>query len=91
MTDLLDRPGSEFNVKNIREINISLEDGLTLKMASGRTVVMGRSDFQTKIDRYERLKKFLADRGQWHNARIINLDFEDRAIVRSSEDPLLQG
>ena len=48
-------------------------------MASGRTVVMGRSDFQTKIDRYERLKKFLADKGQWHNARIINLDFEDRA------------
>ncbi len=91
MTDLLDRPGSEFNVKNVREINISLEDGLTLKMASGRTVVMGRSDFQTKIDRYERLKKFLTDRGQWHNARIINLDFEDRAIVRSSEDPLLQG
>lgn len=91
LTELLDRNDSEFNLTNVREMNISPEDGLTLKMKSGQILVFGRSDFETKIARYERLRKFLSNRGQWHNARIINLDFEDRAIVRSSEDPLLQG
>lgn len=91
LTELLDRNDSEFNLTNVREMNISPEDGLTLKMKSGQILVFGLSDFETKIARYERLRKFLSNRGQWHNARIINLDFEDRAIVRSSEDPLLQG
>jgi cell division protein FtsQ len=91
LTELLDRSGSEISIKDIREINISHDDGLTLKMNSGQVIIFGNSGFETKIARYERLKRFLKNRGQWRNARIINLDFEDRAIVRSSEDPLLQG
>lgn len=91
ITDLLERSDSELDIKNVREININLEDGLTLIMASGRIIVLGRSDFETKINRYERLRKFLIEKGQWRKARIINLDFEDRAIVRSSDSPLPQG
>ena len=91
LTELLDRSDSELNIKNVREINLSQEDGLTLKMNSGRIIIFGHSNFETKITRYERLKKFLTDSGQWHNARIINLDFEDRAIVRSCKDPVPQG
>ncbi|MGC8660248.1 MAG: cell division protein FtsQ/DivIB [Desulfomonilaceae bacterium] len=91
LTDLMDRPESQLNIRNVREINLSQEDGLTLKMNSGRVIIFGHSNFETKISRYERLKKFLTASGQWHNARIINLDFEDRAIVRSSKDPIPQG
>jgi hypothetical protein len=53
-------------------------------------LVLGKSDFELKIQRYERLKRFLTRRGEWNNARIINLDFEDRALVRSDK-ARLQG
>ena len=61
-----------------------------LEEQPGRVLVLGKSDFELKIQRYERLKRFLTRRGEWNNARIINLDFEDRAIVRSDK-ARLQG
>ena len=91
LTDLIDRVDFGLHYADVREINISSEEGLTLKMKSGQIVILGHDDFESRLLRFDRLRKFLTDRGQWRNAHIINLDFEDRAIVRSSEDPLLQG
>ena len=91
LTELIDRVDFGFHYADVREINISSEEGLTLKMKSGQIVILGHDDFESRLLRFDRLRKFLTDRGQWRNAHIINLDFEDRAIVRSSEDPLLQG
>jgi cell division protein FtsQ len=91
LTELLDRIDSGLNSADVREINISSDEGLTLRMKSGQIIILGHNDFESRLSRFDRLKKFLTDRGQWHKAHIINLDFEDRAIVRSSEDPLLQG
>jgi cell division protein FtsQ len=91
LTELIDRVDFGLHYADVREINISSEEGLTLKMKSGQIVILGHDDFESRLLRFDRLRKFLTDRGQWRNAHIINLDFEDRAIVRSSEDPLLQG
>jgi len=91
LTDLIDRVDFGLHYADVREININSEEGLTLKMKSGQIVILGHDDFESRLLRFDRLRKFLTDRGQWRNAHIINLDFEDRAIVRSSEDPLLQG
>ena len=91
LTELIDRVDFGFHYADVREININSEEGLTLKMKSGQIVILGHDDFESRLLRFDRLRKFLTDRGQWRNAHIINLDFEDRAIVRSSEDPLLQG
>jgi cell division septal protein FtsQ len=62
---------------------MDLDQGLALVTKSGRTVLLGKGNFAVKIDRYEKLKRFLTRRKEWHNARIIDLDFEDRALVRS--------
>jgi cell division protein FtsQ len=91
LTELIDRVDFGLHYADVREININSEEGLTLKMKSGQIVILGHDDFESRLLRFDRLRKFLTDRGQWRNAHIINLDFEDRAIVRSSEDPLLQG
>jgi cell division septal protein FtsQ len=72
-------------MSKISEIRIDLDEGLSLRTRSGRFIVLGKSHLEKKLQRYKRLKRFLARRGQWHAARIINLDFEDRALVRSSD------
>lgn len=91
LVDLMERTGSELDISRISEIRIDLDEGLSLHTRAGRILVMGESDFEHKLKRYARLKKFLTRRGQWHNARIINLDFEDRALVRSLDKPRRQG
>jgi cell division protein FtsQ len=80
--DLIERTGSEIDPSGIGEIQLNLKGGLSLQTRAGRVLVLGKSDFELKIQRYERLKRFLTQRGEWNNARIINLDFEDRALVR---------
>jgi cell division protein FtsQ len=88
--DLMERTGSEIDPSGIGEIQLNLKAGLSLQTRAGRVLVLGKSDFELKIQRYERLKRFLTRRGEWNNARIINLDFEDRALVRSDK-ARLQG
>lgn len=88
--DLIERTGSEIDASGIGEIQLNLKGGLSLQTRAGRVLVLGKSDFELKIQRYERLKRFLTQRGEWNNARIINLDFEDRALVRSDK-ARLQG
>ena len=83
LVDLIDRTGSALDVSRISEIRIDPDEGLTVHTGTGRILVLGEGGFEHKLKRYARLKKFLTRRGQWHNARIINLDFEDRALVRS--------
>lgn len=91
LMDLVERSESGLDVSGISEIRIDIEDGLSLQTRAGRLLVLGKTDFEIKLKRYARLKKFLTRRGQWHNARIINLDFEDRALVRSPHRPRRQG
>lgn len=91
LLDLLERTRSAGDVSRISEIRIDLEDGLSLQTRSGRMLVLGKNEFERKLNRYARLKRFLTRRGRWHNARIINLDFEDRALVRSSDKARHQG
>lgn len=91
LMDLLDRKDSALNPGAIADIRIDPDDGLTLHLRSGRVLVMGKADFELKMQRYGRLKKYLIRSGQWNNAGIINLDFEDRALVRSSDKADLQG
>jgi cell division protein FtsQ len=86
--DLIERTGSEPDSSGIAEIQVNLNDGLSLHTRAGRVLVLGKNDFELKIQRYERLKRFLTRRGEWNNARIINLDFEDRALVRSGKTRL---
>jgi cell division protein FtsQ len=83
LLDLLERRGSGLNRALISEVRINIDEGLTLFTTSGRAVVLGKNNFDRKIERYRRLKRFLTQRGEWNNARIIDLDFEDRALVRS--------
>jgi len=82
LLEVMERTGSGLNPNGIAEIRLHLDEGLSLYTRTGRLVVLGKRNFETKIQRYGRLKKFLVQRGEWQSARIINLDFEDRAVVR---------
>jgi cell division protein FtsQ len=82
LLELMERAGSGLNPNGIAEIRLDLDEGLSLYTRAGRVVVLGKTGHERKIQRYGRLKKFLVQRGEWQSARIINLDFEDRAIVR---------
>lgn len=90
LMDVMERSGSGEEPGALAEIRINLDDGLSLQTRSGRLIVLGKGDYERKIQRYGRLKQYLTQRGEWPNARIINLDFEDRALVRSDK-PHLQG
>ena len=91
LLDLIARGDSGLDPSSITEIRLSLDEGLSLQTTSRKLIVLGKTDFEVKLDRYKELKTFLTQRGEWHNARIINLDFEDRAVVRSSDKAHLQG
>jgi cell division protein FtsQ len=91
LLDLLARGYSGLDPSAIAEIRLNLDEGLSLQTTSGKMIVLGKTDFEVKLDRYKELKTFLTQRGEWHNALIINLDFEDRAMVRSSDKAHLQG
>jgi len=91
LMDLMERSGSDLELSEVSEIRVDLDDGLSLHTRSSRIVVLGKANFEQKMQRYGRLRKFLTQTGEWHNARIINLDFEDRALVRSADRARLQG
>ncbi len=84
LLDLMERKRSGLKLTNLAEIRINLNDGFSLITMSGRTIVLGKDKFAAKIDRYARLKRFLSRRGKWGRARFIDLDYDDRALVRSS-------
>jgi len=83
LLDLLEREGSGSDRSRVSEIRMDLDDGLTLITASGRRIKLGKKNLDLKVQRYGRLKKFLIRGGRWGNARTIDLDYEDRALVRS--------
>jgi len=91
LLDLMERTGSDLELSEVSEIRVDPDDGLTLHTRSGRIVILGKGKFEQKMQNYGRLRKFLTQTGEWHNARIINLDFEDRALVRSADRARLQG
>ncbi len=88
--DLVDRSGKSIDSSAVAEFQLNLDDGLSLRTVDSKTIVLGKDNFERKIQRYGRLKRFLTHRGEWQHARIINLDFEDRALVRWDK-PRLQG
>jgi cell division protein FtsQ len=90
LLEIVERTVSDGEAFTVSEIRLNLEDGLSLKTDSGRLIILGRAGLESKMRRYVRLKKFLSGRGEWQNAWIINLDFEDRALVRSDK-PHLRG
>jgi cell division protein FtsQ len=89
--DVVERSKSGLDLSEISEVRMKLEEGLVLQTREGRILILGKNDFEEKLQRYDRLKRFLTRRGQWNSARIINLDFEDRALVRSSDKSSHQG
>ncbi len=91
LIDYMDKGSCGLDINEVSHIRIQVEEGLRLHTSSGQVVILGKSDLEQKMERYGRLKKFLTQRGEWHNARVINLDFEDRALVRGSDKALLQG
>ncbi|MBI5569247.1 MAG: FtsQ-type POTRA domain-containing protein [Desulfomonile tiedjei] len=90
MLDVMERDGRGMEPSAVAEIRLSLDEGLTLRTRDDRRVVLGNDNFESKLQRYARLKGFLIRRGEWQNARIINLDFKDRAVVRWDK-PRVQG
>jgi len=82
LLETVERASLDLNAGSIAEIRIDPDEGLSLYTRSGQMIVLGKGEFDQKIQRYGRLRKFLIQRGEWQSARIINLDFEDRAIVR---------
>ncbi|HMK35545.1 MAG TPA: FtsQ-type POTRA domain-containing protein [Desulfomonilaceae bacterium] len=90
LLELLERSGTDLDQSGIAELRMNLDEGLTVQTRSGRMIVFGKNDFELKLHRYGRLKRFLTQTGEWNNAQIISLDFEDRALVRS-EKARLQG
>lgn len=86
--DFVERSGQGIDPSSVAEIRLDLDDGLSLQTSDNRTIVLGKDKFEKKIQRYGRLKRFLTQRGEWQNARIINLDFEDRALVRWDKQPV---
>jgi cell division protein FtsQ len=91
LIDVLDRGSCGLDASEVSQFRLHMANGLSLYTRSGQVIILGRSDFAQKMERYGRLKKFLTQRGEWHNARVINLDFEDRALVRGSDKAHLQG
>jgi len=91
LIDYMDRRSCGLDIVDVSHIRIQVEEGLRFYTRSGQVVILGKSDLEQKMERYGRLKKFLTQRGEWHNARVINLDFEDRALVRGADKALLQG
>lgn len=91
LLDNLEKFSSELSLQELSEIRLGLDEGVSFLTRSGQLVVLGKGNFESKLGRYGQLKRILTDKGEWRNARIINLDFDDRAIVRSSEEPLHQG
>ena len=85
LLEILERIGPGEDAFAVSEIRLNIEDGLSLKTDSGRLIVLGKGGLETKIQRYLRLKRFLTRRGEWQNIQVINLDFEDRALVRSDK------
>lgn len=88
LLELLERTGTDLDQSGIGEIRIDLDEGLSVQTRSGRLIVFGKSDFELKLQRYGRLRRFLTQTGEWNNAQIISLDFEDRALVRSDKTRL---
>ena len=82
LLEVMERNVSGLAESRVSEIRLDLDNGLTLLTRSGREVIMGKSSLELKMERLARLKKFLSKRGRWHNARTIDLNFEDRALVR---------
>lgn len=91
LIDYMDKGTCGLDIAEVSHIRIHIDDGLSLYTRSGQVVILGKTDLEQKMERYGRLKNFLTQRGEWHNARVINLDFEDRALVRTSDKARLQG
>jgi cell division protein FtsQ len=90
LLEILERAVPDSEAFTVSEVRLNIEEGLSIRTDSGRLIILGKSGLENKIHRYVRLKKFLSGRGEWQNAWIINLDFEDRALVRPDK-PRLQG
>lgn len=82
MLDLLERLEIGLKAGEVSEVRVDPDAGLTLITRDGLTLILGNGDYESKLQRFDRLKRYLTSRGAWTNARIIDLDFEDRALVR---------
>jgi cell division protein FtsQ len=88
LLELLERTGTNLDQSGISEVRMDLDEGLSVQTRSGRLIVFGKGDFELKLQRFGRLRRFLTQTGEWNNAHIISLDFEDRALVRSDKTRL---
>ncbi len=83
LIDYISKETTGLRTASVSEYNINPVNGLTLVLLSGRRIVVGTDDYAVKIKRLADLRKYLIRRGKWKSAHIIDLDFEDRALVRS--------
>ncbi len=79
---LMEKTGSDLKPGALSEMRIDLGDGLTAITRSRRVIVFGKDNIDGKLKRYNRLREHLVQARKWSGARLINLDFEDRALVR---------
>jgi cell division protein FtsQ len=71
---------------NAIELRIDLNHGITVINRDGKEIILGKAAYQEKLTRLSKLRKFLESRGKWRAAGIIDLDYEDRALVRAVND-----
>ncbi len=79
---LMEKSGSDPKPEALSEVRIDLHDGFTLITRANRVIVYGKDNIEGKLKRYNRLREHLIHAHKWPGARLINLDFEDRALVR---------
>jgi cell division protein FtsQ len=91
LLELLDKGGNGLHPSEVSHFMLSMDDGVSVATTGGKTVIFGKADFNQKMKRYGRLKNFLTKTGEWNSARTINLDFEDRALVRWLDKGRVQG
>lgn len=79
---LMERPGFPNTLRKPAEIRIDLDHGLSLFTSDAKRIILGVDDYPNKLKRLTKLRKFLGAQGKWPNAKIIDLDYEDRALIR---------
>ncbi len=82
LLELMERPGFPKNLRKPAEIRIDLDHGLSLFTSDAKRIILGVDDYPNKLKRLTKLRRFLGARGKWPNTNVIDLDYEDRALIR---------
>jgi cell division septal protein FtsQ len=83
---IIQGPGFPKSIFEPLEISMDLNHGLSLLISGKKRIILGTDGYKEKLERLNRLRKFLESRRQWGQAKIIDLDYEDRALVRAGRN-----